>query len=270
MKLSNVFLEIHSDLIKSFEPHDNLNPKIWDENGKLREFIRIKLLKLANEYYRFLEIDADINDIIFTGSLANFNWSSEKFSDIDLHIVVNYNQIDENTELVTKYMFNKKKIWGDTYDINILGYPVEVFCQDANQHSPFDAGVYSVANDTWIQKPTQGIFHLQAKEVVDKAKHYEKMIREVLKKEHTDINWNEYIAEIDSLKEKIHELRGNLGEGGEFDINNLVYKYLRREGLFDKLDQSKVRIKEKMFSVKEKPQIDIHEKLKRLKERRGE
>ena len=59
-----------------------------------------------------------------TGSLANYNWS--KFSDIDLHIIVNYEDIDDNSELVKDYVTAKRIVWNDTHDIKIYGFEVEV------------------------------------------------------------------------------------------------------------------------------------------------
>ena len=42
-----------------------------------------------------------------TGSLANYNWSS--FSDVDLHIIVDFSQIDENYELVKGFFDNARR-----------------------------------------------------------------------------------------------------------------------------------------------------------------
>jgi len=44
-----------------------LNPAIF-ENGKLKNDVREHLLKIANDFYDDLEIDATIEDIILTGS----------------------------------------------------------------------------------------------------------------------------------------------------------------------------------------------------------
>ena len=43
----------------------------------------------------------DIIDIILTGSLANYNWS--KYSDLDVHIVVDFRKVDENKPYLYNY-----------------------------------------------------------------------------------------------------------------------------------------------------------------------
>ena len=100
-----------SEIIKSFESQENLNPKIWEKKGKsymMRPEVREKLLETANVFMDFLGVDVIVTDIIMIGSLVNYNWS--KFSDIDLHIVVNFNQFSENTKDLYLEFFDLKKI----------------------------------------------------------------------------------------------------------------------------------------------------------------
>jgi hypothetical protein len=96
------------EILKSFETQNELNPKIWytpnekfmgDTEGqkkKMRPEVRKKLLEISNQFIDFLGVDVVITDIIMIGSLVNYNWS--KFSDIDLHMVVNFNQFPENSK----------------------------------------------------------------------------------------------------------------------------------------------------------------------------
>jgi len=83
--------------IKSFYLQDDLNEKVWHD-FKLDDGIREDLLKIAEDYVEFLEIEAKIEDIILVGSLANYNWSS--YSDFDVHLVFDFSQINEDIELV--------------------------------------------------------------------------------------------------------------------------------------------------------------------------
>jgi hypothetical protein len=64
--------------------------------------VREQLLQIANDFYQQTDIDADIKDIILTGSLANYNWS-EKYSDYDLHILIDFKDVSDDVELVKKY-----------------------------------------------------------------------------------------------------------------------------------------------------------------------
>ena len=49
-----------NELIKSFEPKKELNPKIWDGSGKITKIkpdVRDSLLKTANLFIDFLGVD---------------------------------------------------------------------------------------------------------------------------------------------------------------------------------------------------------------------
>ena len=94
--------------LSSFKVRDNLNPKIWDKDDKMKSEIRTRLLMIADDFWETLDIPwVDIDDITLTGSLSNYNWS--KFSDVDLHILVSYDEIDDNRDLVTEYLMAKKE-----------------------------------------------------------------------------------------------------------------------------------------------------------------
>jgi len=84
--------------IKSLSIKDNLNEEIWTEEKTLKPEIREKLIGIAEDFFEELDIPwAELEDIRFTGSLANYNWS--KYSDVDLHLVIDYRLVDENVDL---------------------------------------------------------------------------------------------------------------------------------------------------------------------------
>jgi len=85
--------------VSSFKFQKELYPKIWHKQSQLDPEIRARLLKIANDFFKSLQLsNVDILDVILTGSLANYNWSN--YSDIDLHIIVDFTQVDENFKLV--------------------------------------------------------------------------------------------------------------------------------------------------------------------------
>ncbi|NIQ13237.1 MAG: hypothetical protein GTO02_02140, partial [Candidatus Dadabacteria bacterium] len=94
--------------IKSFNVKDNLNPNIWLPNGKLRPIVKDKLTNISHDFKEFLDIPwVNVKDVTITGSLANYNWS--KYSDIDLHIIIDYDEVgDDSDELITNYLSAKK------------------------------------------------------------------------------------------------------------------------------------------------------------------
>ena len=78
-----------------------MNPKLWVD-GEFNPKLRIQLLKIARAFYKFLGTDAEIKDVTLTGSNANYNWT--KHSDIDLHLIINYYDINDNLLLVRELM----------------------------------------------------------------------------------------------------------------------------------------------------------------------
>ncbi len=72
-----------------------------------------------------------MEDLRFTGSLANYNWS--KYSDIDLHIVVDFSKIDENTELVKDFLMRPGWRWNELHDITIYGHEVEIYVENVGE-----------------------------------------------------------------------------------------------------------------------------------------
>ena len=115
MKINNLEEQEVNDIIEkenidlsSFKIKDTLNPKIFDREQEMHKEVRKRLLMIADDFFETLDIGwVEISDIILTGSLANFNWS--KFSDVDLHILLDFGEVDENEELVRSYFNSKKK-----------------------------------------------------------------------------------------------------------------------------------------------------------------
>ena len=101
-------------MINEYETNPTLNPKLWD-GDELHPSLRLGLLKIARTFYKFLEIDVPVLDIILIGSSANYNWT--KYSDIDLHVVINYLEVGDNLHLVNNYMHAKKSVWNLNYPL---------------------------------------------------------------------------------------------------------------------------------------------------------
>ena len=92
-----------------------------------------------------------MEDLRFTGSLANYNWS--KYSDIDLHIVVDFAKIDENVELVKNFFDAARLRWNDLHDITIYGHEVEIYVENAGEAHK-SSGMYSISKNEWIVIPS--------------------------------------------------------------------------------------------------------------------
>jgi len=220
------------DPIKSFKIQDNLNDKVW-ENDKMIPEIRKDLIKISRDFYETVGIEAEIKDIILTGSLSNYNWSS-KYSDFDVHIVITLSDVDKNVELVKKLVDQAKNIWNRDHDIEIEGFDVEVYIQDAKEEHTSN-GVYSILKDKWNKKPSKIDIEIDYKEIERKGSSIMSMI-DILEEESEDTEYEKFKEKITKVWEKVKDLRKrSLKEEGEFGIGNLVFKLLRRNGYIGKV-----------------------------------
>lgn len=240
-----------NELIKSFEPKKELNPKIWDGSGKITKIkpdVRDSLLKTANLFIDFLGVDILITDIIMIGSLVNYNWS--KYSDIDLHIVLNYGQFpSDSKDLYVEFFDLKKIVFNQKHNIKLFGYDVECFVQDENEVA-FSSGVYSLFYDMWVNEPKKDeMKKIDTELIKEKGKQWMNIIDGVV-----DNIGDESPEEIKSIvkkyKEKLKKFRScGLEKGGEMSIENLVFKLLRRNGYIGKLYDIPTKLIDKKLSM---------------------
>ena len=235
------------------EPKNTLNKDFWKDD-KLKQEIRVAILKVAKSFNEYLKLGAKIKDVIFTGSLANYNWNST--SDVDVHLILNLESLGEPIEFLQEYINAKKTIWNDKHNIKIKGFDVEVFAKDKESLFKFKA-VYSVLRDKWIQKPSRDEKDINESIIKEKAAN---IMNEIDLLE--TISDNEKIIEkSDKIKDKIKKLRQvGLEEGGEFSTENLIFKTIRKAGYLDKLDRLKGEAFDSLYSLNEKKQISENKK----------
>ena len=124
-----------------------LNPNYW-QDGKFDPEVREKLLQIAKDLYEPLDIKPD--DITLTGSLAGYAYT--KYSDLDIHILVDFASINQDKDLVKQALDGKRFAWNIKHNIYIRGHEVELYFQNTNE--PHHAlSVYSLLNDEWIKEP---------------------------------------------------------------------------------------------------------------------
>lgn len=232
---------------KSLSVKDNLNPDIWNPDKTIKSEVREKLLKIAKDFFNDLEIPwAQLEDITFTGSLANYNWS--KHSDIDLHLVINFDLVDEKTDFVEEYFSARKNLWNDMHDIKIHNFDVEIYVQ--NEKEPHHStGVFSLMNNKWIIEPKKEKHTIQKEAVKSKLKVIMKSIDDIVNSLGRE-EFRKIIDKSEKLTDKIKKMRTcGLEKGGEFSVENLVFKLLRRNGYLDKLWATKIDAYDKMMSI---------------------
>jgi hypothetical protein len=213
-------------MITEYQTQNELNPKLWDIDV-LRPGLRAKLLKIAKYFFEHLGVDVAIKDVILTGSNVNYNWTEH--SDIDLHVVINYKDIDPNVSLVRDYMLAKKSIWNNSYPLTYKEMPIELYAQDENE--PHAAtGIYSLMQDKWIKRPNLEQISIDDELIDTKAMPYRYEI--------DSLNQNDpqFLFKVKSLKRRLKQLRQTgLEQSGEYSIENLAFKSLRNSGHLTKL-----------------------------------
>lgn len=242
--------ELDQKIVKSFYSKDTLPSDIFEgEDGsyKVHKGIREKLLEISDAFIDFIGVDFFIEDVHLTGSLANYNWS--EYSDVDLHILVDFNDFDKSTNKIIKEFFDaKKNVWNQNHDIKIKGYDVELYVQDSNEQH-LSSGVYSLLNNKWIVEPKKGKEHIDEEQILKKSEEYAKIIDDLVKRSKDNENVSK---EVDDVKTKIKQFRqSGLEKGGEYSYENLTFKLLRRNGYIQKLLDIKKGITNKKLSVSE-------------------
>ena len=236
--------------LSSFEVHDKLDQNFWNQpDDNLDPEIQEKLLIIAKDFYDSLEVgDVPYEDVTFTGSLAAYNYS--RFSDVDLHILLDFRDIDEKVDLVREYFNAMKALWNRLHDIRIKGYEVEIYVQDVND--PHEAqGLYSVLTGEWLKKPTFELkdfdrdnIKKKAASLMDQVDRVGKLIDEG--------KYEEAEKYADKLKEKIQKMRkAGLETIGAYSVENLAFKVLRRTDYLGKLSDAKRKAYDSMLSFKQ-------------------
>jgi hypothetical protein len=233
---------------ETFEMQDELQPEIWRGESLWPE-VREQLLEIVEDFLEGLDVDVSIRDVRLTGSLANYNWS--RYSDVDLHIVVDFSKIDEDIELVKAFFDASRLRWNGIHNIKLYGFEVELYVENVDDphHS---SGVYSVYNQKWIKHPVPGdrdIDFVTARKKSDDVA--------------TQVNLVSWMADSDNpagvlrsirrLKAKIRRMRraGLMSPAAEFSPENIAFKILRRDGTLETLSRLKYDVYDRQMSLPE-------------------
>jgi len=235
-----------SNVLGDLTKKHTLNKRVWI-NNKLKDDVRNRLLEIADDFIKFIGIPIKIEDIRLTGSMANYNYT--KWSDIDLHLIVNFSKLNKNTDLVNEFFTAKKSLWNDTHEIKVKGHEVEVYVE--NEGEPHHStGVYSLINNEWVIKPrfdTKNGDHIDTIAVSKKANSLAKEISAAIQ-----VDSQNKLAIIDRLKNKIKRMRKNgLESNGEFSIENIAFKVLRLSGHIKRLYDAAIIEKDKQLSLEQ-------------------
>jgi predicted nucleotidyltransferase len=245
--------EFHK-ILKSFRLKDSLNTDIWEKtNGAytMKSKVRERLLKIANDFIEFLDVNFVISDIIMSGSLANYNWSD--YSDVDIHVIADFTQFNESEKPLYEDLFYlKKSIYNKKHDITIYGFEVELYVEDESQVNEVKSiAKYSILNDVWVETPINEPVDISNSKIKSKAQQWMNIIDKLIDNV-KDEDFDEAKELIDKYNDKLRKYRTcGLQKDGEYSEENLVFKVLRRNGYLDKIRNLKDELTDKKLTLKE-------------------
>jgi len=206
------------EFIKGYEEHNQLNPKLWDGQS-LRPEIKSKLLKIAQVFKEFIDLNVPVIDVHITGGQVSYHYTD--LSDLDLHLIIDYNKIECDQE-VEELLDTKRLLFKKQHNIELLGIPVEPGTEDVNR--PTVSAAYSLKTDSWIRSPKNYSGKIDKKEIEKQSEYWGKIIRSILAKKDPEMAQK-------CLKMIRKYRKTGLKQTGEYGVENLVYKTLRNTGL---------------------------------------
>ena len=255
--IENIQYEVKPEEVdlSSFEKKKQLNPQIWKNENTIDSKVRLQLLDIADDFYDSLEVSfANPRDIILTGSICNYNWSDK--SDIDLHIVLDFKEISDNTSLLEDYFNTKKNEWNQNHqNLQIFGFNVEVYVEDINAHKVSN-GVYSLEKNKWIKKPNFDEVD-DIKPMFQDLKILSSKLMTCIDDLKDEFNRTNDLKSIEDIRDTLDYIwdfikimrRESLNREGEYSKGNVIYKILRRNGYLDHIFSLSNDIYDKLNSI---------------------
>lgn len=234
--------EFNTGLLK---PKETLFPKFWSE-GTLNPIVARKLMAIADEIVKSLDLGVEIEDVIITGSIASYNW--HELSDIDLHILLDFEKVDDNFDLVKRMLDQTRINWNKKHDIRIAGKEVELYFQHYTE--PHEAnGIWSLELEKWNSEPEKLNPEIDINTTEKKAEALAQSI-EHLYELHKEKKFKEAYEYAGKLRIKIAKMRQTgLESDGIFSPENLAFKMLRNSGYLEKLSSLRIEAYDKMMSL---------------------
>lgn len=231
--MKRVVFRFNDWLLEKVEYHGELNPKIWNKEKMMDEVVRKKLLAIARDFWESLKLEVPILDIQLSGSLANYNWTTA--SDLDVHIIIDFSQVDNNVELVRKAIDGQRFIWNQRHNAIVKGHDVECYVQHKDEQH-ISSGLYSISQNRWSVVPAWNPPQIDERDVKEKVRVIKSELREIKQKlksssgEEARILF-EYLGRI--KKKIMSDRKVGLAQGGEFSVENVVFKELRKDGTIE-------------------------------------
>tara|TARA_E500000331_G_scaffold357737_1_gene420659 strand:- start:263 stop:1027 length:765 start_codon:yes stop_codon:yes gene_type:complete len=237
--------DISADFIK---PKNELFSKFWKRGikGGLNPIVARKLMQISDGVIKSLNLEVDVEDVIITGSIASYNW--HELSDIDLHIMLDFDKIDDNFDLVKKMLDQTRINWNKKHNILIANKEVELYFQHYTE--PHESnGIWSLELEKWLAMPVKLNPDIDLLNTEKKAEAIAQSI-EHLYELFRDKNYKEAYEYSIKIKNKIARMRkSGLEREGIYSPENLAFKMLRNSNFLQMLTSLKIEAYDRMMSL---------------------
>ena len=214
-------------LREEFQVHETLNPKIFDTTSQtLLPEVREKIMNIVTEFESYIEVPIEICDVQLVGSNCSYNYTDK--SDLDVHIIANFNMVDLDHEVMQSIYNVEKSSFNKDYNIKIKGIDVEIYVEDINSNTVSN-GIYSVCDNVWVKEP-KPIKSITKHNTEKEFEKWKAKIQQVLSEGDRQ--------EIANAINALYLMRKNsIAVDGEYGKGNQLFKDIRSAGLLDKLKQ---------------------------------
>lgn len=229
---------LRKSLKESLVLHSELNSKLFDGEGCLRKDVRDRLIEIGDEFVSSLKEDGvplSVCDYWLVGSNAAYNYQPD--SDVDLHIIVNMEDLDVDEKILRILYDYIKSNWSQKYDITIKGHPLEIYLEDSRTSSASN-GIYSIKRDRWIKVPEP---QEDGRLYPEESELYRDWLSRYNNLEDEDVE--QFINDLYLMRKE------SLAAEGEFALGNLIFKEFRNSGKLDRLKDRKNEIKSRELTL---------------------
>lgn len=225
-------------LKESLVIHSQLNSKLFDKESHLKKDVRDRLIEIGDDFVSGLKEDGvplKVCDYWLVGSNAAYNYQPD--SDVDLHIIVNMEDLDADEKILRLLYDYIKSSWSQKYNITIKGHPLEIYLEDSRTSSASN-GIYSVKKDKWIKVPEPQEDRKLYPEDSDLYKDWLSRYNNL-----EDEEVEQFIDDLYLMRKEA------LAAEGEFALGNLIFKEFRNSGRLDNLKDRKNEIKSRELTL---------------------
>lgn len=224
-------------IIEFIHAKSELNPLIWNQD-MLDQQVRLKLISIAVHFKNFVEIDFPVLDLQLTGGMVSRYYTEH--SDLDLHIITDYDKIDCDQE-ASELFDTKRKLYKVEHDIEIKGIPVELYVEDVNQ--PSKGGAFSLLKNKWLRRAPEPKGEINYSAVETNTEKFHNLINRAIA--------SNDIHSLEQVKKFIWSYRQQgLAKDGEYGVANLTFKNLRNKGILADLITAFKRLQDQSLGLK--------------------